>query len=37
VRAFGGAIETLDLPVTGAPRPDEVRIAVRAAGVGPRT
>ena len=34
VRAFGGAIETLDLPGPRALRPDEVRIAVRAAGVG---
>jgi NADPH:quinone reductase-like Zn-dependent oxidoreductase len=34
IRAFGGAIETLDLPAPRAPRPDEVRIAVGAAGVG---
>jgi len=34
VRTFGGAIETLDLPAPRALRPDEVRIAVRAAGVG---
>jgi NADPH:quinone reductase-like Zn-dependent oxidoreductase len=34
IRAFGGAIETLDLPAPRALRPDEVRIAVRAAGVG---
>ena len=34
VRRIGGAIETLELPEPRAPRPDEVLIEVRAAGVG---
>ena len=34
ITAIGGAIESLDLPGPRTLRPDEVRIAVRAAGVG---
>jgi NADPH:quinone reductase-like Zn-dependent oxidoreductase len=34
IRAFRGAIEMLDLPAPRPPRPDEVQIAVSAAGVG---
>lgn len=34
VRQLGGAIEVLDLPAPRAPRPDEVLIEVRGAGVG---
>jgi NADPH:quinone reductase-like Zn-dependent oxidoreductase len=34
IRRFGGGIEVLDLPGPRAPRPGEVLISVRAAGVG---